>query len=118
MWFDAQTANLIGGILGSAAGICGGIFGTIAGLFARKGKHKKFVLIFAIILIVLGAISLCVSIIALLTGQPRHVWYPFMLVGGMLVLLMLPGFFYIKQIYANVNFDKGHNGSNPTHTEA
>jgi len=28
-----------------------------------------------------GSVSACLCVIALLTGQPYHVWYPFMMLG-------------------------------------
>ena len=118
MWFDAQTSGLIGGILGATVGVCGGVLGTVMGIFARKGKYEKFALISFIILVVFGAISLCVGTIALIMRQPWHVWYPFILIGGLLVVVFLPNYFSIKKFYANAKLNKKLDDNDPTHPEA
>jgi uncharacterized membrane protein len=102
MWFDAHIAGLIGGIFGGLIGVCGGIIGIIGGLFVRKGKYKKFTLTLSIALIVLGAISLIIGAIALIMRQPYHVWYPFVLVGGISTAVFFPLYFNMKKIYEQV----------------
>ena len=102
MWFDAQTAGLVGGIAGGVVGICGGIWGTVVGVYARKGKFKTFALTFPIVLIGLGIVSLCAGIVALATRQPYHVWYPFVLVGTILVAVLVPNYIMVRKIYAKV----------------
>ena len=105
MWFDVQTSNIIGGILGAAAGVSGGILGTVAGLFARKGKFEKFVLLLSVILMAFGAILLCVGGIALTMRQPFHVWYPFTLIGSALIAVIFPNDINLKKIYAKAKLD-------------
>ena len=100
MWFEAQTAGLIGGIAGGVIGVCGGIWGAVVGMNARKGKFKKFALTFAVVLIGLGVVSLCVGIAALATRQPYHVWYPFTLMGVILIAVFVPNYFNVRKIYA------------------
>ena len=107
MWFDEPTAGLIGGIAGGAMGLCGGIAGTIGGIFAPKGKFKKFMLSFVTVLAVFSAISLCVGLYALLiAGQPYHVWYPFVLIGGQGVILGTVGLFFVKNRYKQAESKK------------
>jgi uncharacterized membrane protein YfcA len=106
MWFDAQMTGLLGAVLGSVAGVCGGILGVMAGVFARKGKFKKLVLTFAAALIAFGAMSLSAGIIALMMQQPYHVWYLFMIPGGILVAALLPNYFNIKKVYARAELSK------------
>ena len=108
MWFEAQTAGLIGGIAGGVIGVCGGIWGAMVGLYARKGKFKTFALTFAAVLIGLGVVSLCAGILALATRQPYHVWYPFMLMGVILVAVLVPNYFNVRKIYAK--FEECKNG--------
>jgi len=105
MWFDAQTAGLIGGILGGVMGLCGGIIGIVAGVFGRKGRYKKFVITFSIVLIVLGAMMLPIGILALLMRQPFHVWYPFLLIGGIALVVFLPNYFVLKKVYRQAELD-------------
>lgn len=99
MWFDSQTGTLIGAILGSASGILGGIWGTLAGLYARKGKHKRLILASAIVLIAIGLIALGTGIAALFLKQLYHVWYPFLLIGIILVACLFPNYFNVKKIF-------------------
>jgi len=106
MWFDVQTAGLLGGALGGVMGICGGIIGIMAGISARKAKFKKIILAITLTLIVFGAILLCFGIIALIMRQPYHVWYPFVLTGGISTAVFLPNYFHMKKIYKRTELNK------------
>lgn len=106
MWFEPHVSGLIGGIIGGSIGVLGGIWGTMAGLFSRKGKYKKLVLSLAIVLIILGVISLCTGIIALIIRQPYHVWYPFALSGFLLTVILLPNYFNIMKTYTRSELNK------------
>ena len=106
MWFEPHMAGWIGGIGGSVIGVLGGTFGALAGIFVRKGKFKKFILTYAIVLIVIGAASLCTGLFALITGQPYHVWYPFTLIGALLSIQMPIFFRMMKKIYIQVELNK------------
>ena len=106
MWFEPHVSGLIGGIIGGSIGVLGGIWGTMAGLFSRKGKYKKLVLSLAIVLIILGVISLCTGIIALIIRQPYHVWYPFAHSGFLLTVILLPNYFNIKKTYTRSELNK------------
>lgn len=87
-WFDTQTAGLIGAIAGSAMGVLfGGIGGPMAGYFAPRGKHKPLVMGYFIAWGVLGVIALAVGLVAVFSDQPQHVYYPFLMVGGLCALL-------------------------------
>jgi len=102
MWFDEQTAGLVGGIAGAVIGICGGTWGAVVGMYARKGRFKTFALTFAVVLIGLGVASLCAGIAALAMRQPYHVWYPFTLMGVIVVAVVVPNYVNVKKIYARV----------------
>lgn len=80
-WFTPEQANVIGAIGGSAVGVLGGVVGTAAGILVPRGKGKPFVVGLFVAMIVCGAVSLLSAIVALATGQPRHVWFPLGLVG-------------------------------------
>jgi len=108
MWFEAQTAGLIGGIAGAVIGIGGGIWGIMAGIYARKGKFKTFALTLPVVAIGLGIVSLCAGIVALATRQPYHVWYPLMLTGVILVAVAVPNYIMVRKIYAK--FEECKNG--------
>ena len=102
MWFDAQTAGLIRGILGGAMGVCGGIVGIVGGVFGRDGKYKKIVLAFVVVPMVIGVLLLPIGLVALLIRQPFHVWYPFALTGGIAITIFLPLYFSLKKIYEQI----------------
>jgi ABC-type dipeptide/oligopeptide/nickel transport system permease subunit len=106
MWFDLYTGILIGSIGGSAVGVFGGTLGAMAGVFSRKGKFKKFILTSMIILMILGVISLCAGVIALMSGQPYHVWYPFTILGVILPVVEIPGYIAVKKGYAQAELKK------------
>ena len=106
MWFDAQTAGLVGGITGGAIGVTCGALGIMAGIFARKGKYKNFILAFAFMLIICGAALLCTGIIALATRQPYHVWYPFVFSGALLIVIIIPNYIVLRKTYTSAELKK------------
>jgi len=106
MWFSQQTANLVGAIMGSAVGVVGGTCGSLNMIFARKGKYWTFIKTNVTVWISLGVVSLCVGIFALITGQPYHVWYPFALVGFLLVIVIPANYVNAKKIYAAAELKK------------
>jgi amino acid permease len=106
MWFDATTGAIIGACAGSFIGITGGAWGALAGVNARKGRYRKIVIYLARFLIILGTVFLVTGIAALLTGQPRHVWYPFGLTGFILLTCLIPNYFSVKKIYINAELKK------------
>ena len=87
-WWNAHDGNLIGAIGGSAIGVLGGILGTAAGILAPRGRAKGVILASFVVVTVAGALTLCAGIVAWSTGQPRHVWYPLVLIGGIVVLVL------------------------------
>jgi Ca2+/Na+ antiporter len=106
MWFDYNTGIIIGTLLGSLFGILGGLWGAFAGIYARKGKYKKLILSYAIILIGMSFISLCTGIVALLSKQPFYVWYPMVLVGFTITVTLTPSFFLANRIYINAELKR------------
>ena len=81
-WFDERTAGMVGGIIGAVIGITGGVIGSLSGIFVQKG-WKKFYYTVHILVIALSAVILITGIVALVCRQPYHVWYPFILSGGL-----------------------------------
>ncbi len=76
-WWGDRTSGLIGGICGAVFGSFGGLLGLLLGL----GKARTFVLTLAKVLLLLGAVSLAMGLLALALGQPYAVWYPLILLG-------------------------------------
>ena len=89
-WWNPQNAGLIGGIGGAVLGILGGIAGTLAGALAPRGKAKRLVMTLFISMFTGGIVALAIGIVALTVGQPYAVWYPLVLFGGIMALVVGP----------------------------
>jgi hypothetical protein len=87
-WWTMHDGTLIGAIGGSACGVLGGVFGAMIGWLAPRGVGGRVVVPIHIGCVVLGAATLIVGVAALVTGQPRHVFYPLLLIGGIVTFVM------------------------------
>jgi len=87
-WWTDQQAALIGGIGGSIIGGMGGVFGTVAGICAPRGKWKGLVFAMTYTCIAVGWTLLFAGLAALALHQPYGVWYPLLLGGGLLAVVM------------------------------
>ncbi len=87
-WWSQQTGILIGSLGGAGVGVIGGLYGSLVGVFAPRGRLRGPLLGFHLALIVCGAIALIAGIVAVLMGQPYHVFYPLLLGGGIDTLVM------------------------------
>ena len=93
-WWTGYEGNLFGAIGGSLIGVVGGTLGALAGVLAPRGKGRGFILGSFAALILLGVVLLAVGLFAVVAGQPYYVWYPLVLCGGILTLVLsctLPG---------------------------
>ena len=87
-WFDPiRFGALYGGIGGGVLGTLGGVLGAAAGTLAPKGKGRSFVLGAFTLLIYIGVGHLLIGAYALYTRQPYGIWYPLLLIGGLLTIL-------------------------------
>ncbi len=87
-WFT--NSGLFGGILCGAVGVLGGgIYGPLVGICVQRGKAKRLVLTYHWLLVIAGLGLLGAGLAALILEQPYAVWYPLVLPGGILTLLML-----------------------------
>jgi hypothetical protein len=82
MWFDSQTAGMVGATIGVVLGAgFGGIGGGLGGPLAAAGRAKGLVLgIFALGLLMGVGLALT-GLVALVLGQPWHVWFVFLTPG-------------------------------------
>lgn len=87
-WWSQSFGTYLGAFGGAGIGIIGGTLGAAMGFLAPKGKCKTLVLSTMGLVIAASAVLLVTGIIALIIGQPRHVWYGPMLIGfiGTIVL--------------------------------
>ncbi len=88
-WWDAQTGNTIGAILGSSFGLIGGGFGAFVGVMSAKGRGGTWVLYCELVLLAIGVGLATLGVIAIAVGQPHHVWYPLLLTGGVVSFAMM-----------------------------
>ena len=94
-WWSGSTAGLMGGIGGTILGLLGGVIGTLTGV----GKGRKLVLSLAATMAGMGTLILIGGIYAAIAGQTYNVFYPLLLLGGMMaiagtaILCVAPGRF-------------------------
>lgn len=106
MWFSAATGNMVGAIIGSLIGVIAGGWGALAGISAAKGKRRGIVMNIGKGIIVIGIASLLFGIVALLSTQARHVWYPFILIGVIITASIFPLYFSVKKVYTDAELKK------------
>ena len=88
-WFDPiRFGALYGGIGGGLLGALGGVFGAVAGALAPRGKGRSFVLGAFTVMTVIGVCHLLLGLYALWAGQPYGIWYPLVLIGFILTVVM------------------------------
>lgn len=83
-WSATRTATLVGAIGGSLVGLWGGLIGFLV----SRGKARTFAIVSANLLLAGGALCLAAGIATLATGQPYAAWYPLVLFGVILLVLM------------------------------
>lgn len=106
-WFSSRTSGIVGGILGG--GVCGtfgAVFGIVAGLLVPRGKGRRWVMGLLLFGLVMGAVQLVFGLVVLCIGQPWHVWYPFVLCGGILVVVTLSAVPAIRKGYEQAELRK------------
>lgn len=83
-WWSDRMGGLIGGIGGAVIGCLAGLVGCLAGF----GRARQVALSLAAVLGILGAASLVLGLIALGMSQPYGVYYPLLLGGGIVTIVM------------------------------
>ncbi len=88
-WFDPiRFGSLYGGIGGSVLGVLGGLLGAASGYLAPRGKGRTFILGAFTTLLIIGILHLAVGLYALISGQPYGIYYPLVLLGVILSVVM------------------------------
>jgi hypothetical protein len=88
-WWSERFGTLVGAILGSVVGVVGGIIGALGG----RGKARRLVLTLLVGMIAVGGCLVLIAAAAASRSQPRHVWYPLLVIGGasaVIALVILP----------------------------
>lgn len=87
-WWDPQSSGMIGGLLGAAAGVFGGLLGAAIGVLAPRGKCKRLIIGAQVSAVAVGVAALVAGVAAVVMGQPYHVYYPLLLAGFILTVVM------------------------------
>jgi hypothetical protein len=82
-WWSDRTAGLVGGIAGSVVGLLGGTLG----LLVSRRRARGFVVGTTVAFGVLGAGLVLAGAVSVAMSQPYAVWYPLLLMGGLLMIL-------------------------------
>jgi len=80
-WWTQAQSGLAFGLLGGAFGMLGAIGGTVIGVFGPRGRLKPVSYAVHIIGAGVGLAALVTGLVALVSRQPYHVWYPCLLLG-------------------------------------
>ena len=106
MWFDKTIGTVLSVVLLVSMQICYFIWQMMFYKFVKKVKHKKIILSYAVIFIILSAISLCTGIIALISQQPFHVWFPFIIYGSTSIVCMVSMYIVARITYTKAELKK------------
>src|SRR5262245_2302780 len=87
-WWNAHDGALIGTFAGAGGGVLGGVFGSLIGVLAPRGIGRRVIVPLHIAVVLSGAACLVAGVVAVIAGQPYHVFYPLLLIGGILTLVM------------------------------
>jgi hypothetical protein len=101
-WWSNTVSIWIGILGGTAAGLSGALIGILCSL----GRGRRFILGFHLVMIVLGVTSLLVGFVALMLKQPYGVWYPLVLLGGILTVVLGSLFFTVRQRFLQIELRK------------
>lgn len=87
-WWNAQTGTLIGAIGGGGlGGVVGGVCIPLLCVLANKGKARRVVIPLHTAIVACSALILFTGLYAVVAGQPYHVWYPLVLIGGIMAVV-------------------------------
>jgi hypothetical protein len=89
-WWDQQTAALVGGLLGAGLGTIAGLYGALAGTLCSRGAARTLVIATHVTILLGGAVVLVAGVIAIILGQPYHVFFPLLLPGVVICAVMGP----------------------------
>lgn len=87
-WWSSQSSVLVGSIGGGGFGAIVGLMGAAAGVLAPRGLARRLVMGAFITAFAIGLAALSAGVYAVIIGQPYHVWYGLVLIGGLTTTLM------------------------------
>lgn len=87
-WWSSETAVWFGIIGGGVGGPLIGSLGAAMGILAPRGKCKGFIVGTQSAFAGIGALLLLGGIVAVIAGQPYHVYYPALITGFVAAAVM------------------------------
>jgi len=84
-WWTDRQAGWVGAIGGSALGLLGALIGCLGG----AGRARRFVIAALKAMFLIGLAALVIGIVAIVRSQPYGVYYPLLMMGGLLTILPL-----------------------------
>ncbi len=88
-WFDPiRFGSLFAEVVGGVVAVLLGFFLVVAGVVAGTGKARGLVLGALVVFLGLGILCILFGLAALVLGQPFGIWFPPMLTGGILTVVM------------------------------
>lgn len=82
-WWSQRSGALGGVVLGSLLGLVGALIGGLGG----TGRARAFVVSLLTGMVWVGGALALAGAFAVWSSQPRHVWYPLLMLGGVAVLV-------------------------------
>jgi hypothetical protein len=101
-WWSPQTGAWIGGILGALLGSMCGLIGWLS----ARGRAPRFVIASIYSLIAVAAGLLIGGVFALANRQPWYVYYPLLLCGGIVLVVIRSRLPALKRRYAELELRK------------
>jgi hypothetical protein len=100
-WWDPDTFGMWFGIIGGGVGgSLIGMLGGLAGWLAPKGRGRTWIVGSLYIALALGIVSLVLGLTALALRQPYGIWYPFLLLGAIVTIVLGANLPVILKAYA------------------
>jgi hypothetical protein len=95
-WWSARSGALSGAVLGSLGGLVGALIGVLGGL----GRARRLVISLLVAMVGVGASLALVGAAAVWSSQPRYVWYPLLMIGGLSAVVGLVVLPAVRRRYA------------------
>lgn len=89
-WWSSQEAGLIGGIAGGGVGVVMGVLGALMGVFLPRGRGGRGWRGALLVAMVLGIAGVGAGVVAWVMGQPHHVYFVLLLLGGVVASVSFP----------------------------
>ena len=92
-WADSPAwgwAARWGWLPGTLFGVLAGLWGGISGSLAPRGRARKLVMAWGLVLLAACAAMLLCAVVLLVMGHPWWSWYPWLLPGGIGVPVLRP----------------------------